>query len=438
MPEAELASLGLCPEGRELRLPALRLLTPYRFDIPAKYLYAKHREKNVRSRFAERLYAEHLRVWNNLNEIEPPKQGLTAYLETFHRILDSTKADGFDPRRSVIPIGNTLSPVNGSHRIAACLLYGREVSCRVTSEPLEGHNFNYLYFRTREAHVRGGLAPAWQNAIALEYCRLKPETYAVLVFPSAAGRHREILDILLAHGHLVYEKEFHLRSRGPLNFVRCVYWGEPWLGTEEDGYGGANAKAHACFARPGPLRLFIFETYERESAVRAKTEIRTLFGLGNHSVHINDAHEETLRVAEALLNSNGLHFLENASSQHLAQLLAHLGRLRDWLRAERLDSEDVCIGGSAVLGAYGLRESKDLDFLHHFPAKEDNLPEALGSHNPYAGLYGLTADDLIYDPRHHFHFAGFKFAALPVLARMKRSRAEKKDALDLRLIRKAS
>ena len=154
-------------------------------------------------------------------------------------------------------------------------------------------------------------------------------------------------------------------------------------------------------------------------------------------MHINDSHEETLRVAEALLNDNGIHFLENARPERIAKLLSQIGRLREWLRAERLDPEDLCIGGSAVLAAYGLRESKDLDFLHHFAQPRHGLPEDLGSHNEYAGLYGLTADELIYDPKNHFQFAGFKFAALPIGARMKKVRAEKKDAIDLALIRRA-
>jgi len=436
MPEAELTALGPFPQGRELLFPARRLLTPYRFDIPAKFLYAKHREKKVQSRFAVELYAEHLRVWNGLRELDPPKEGIEAYLESFHRILDATRTEGFDARTSTVPVGRSLSPINGSHRIAACLLYGKEVSCRVMDEGLETHNYNYLYFRNREAHVPKGLAPPTQNAIALEYCRLKPETYAALVFPSAVGKHREILDVLLSHGHVVYEKEFFLGPTGRLNFIRCVYAGEAWLGTTKNGYNGANAKASLCFASAGPLRFFVFETHDPERVVRAKAGIRALFRIDKSSVHINDSHDETVRVAEALLNVNSVHFLENARPEVPARLLEQLARLREWLRAVRLSPEEVCIGGSAVLAAYGLREGKDLDFLHHFALPDGGLPEDLGSHNEYAGLYGLPADELIYDPANHFYFGGFKFVSLPIVAGMKKARGDRKDAVDLSLIKK--
>jgi hypothetical protein len=182
--------------------------------------------------------------------------------------------------------------------------------------------------------------------------------------------------------------------------------------------------------------LFIFETYEPESAVLAKAAIRALFDIGKHSVHINDSHEETLRVAEALLNSNSLHFLENARPELSGRLPEYLSTLAAWLVESRLSPEDICIGGSAVLAAYGLREGRDLDFLHHHSLGDRALPSPLGSHNEYVELYGKSVDDLIYDPANHFYYAGFKFASLPTVAHLKMVRGERKDAADLSLIRK--
>src|SRR5690606_1333476 len=122
MSASELLALGDCSPGYELLIPAQFLLTPYRFDIPAKYLYAKHRAKKVACAFFTRLYEEHLRVWNGLHEIEPVKHGLRNYLEVFHEMLDSIGATGFDRSKSVIPVGRSLSPINGGHRVAAGLL----------------------------------------------------------------------------------------------------------------------------------------------------------------------------------------------------------------------------------------------------------------------------------------------------------------------------
>ena len=46
-----------------------------------------------------------------------------------------------------------------------------------------------------------------------------------------------------------------------------------------------------------------------EQSIKAKEEIRAKFNLGKHSVHINDTHEQTIRLAKCVLNKNSLKFL---------------------------------------------------------------------------------------------------------------------------------
>ena len=41
---------GFSATSNSFHIKPTTLLTPYRFDIIAKYIYAKHREKNVRNR----------------------------------------------------------------------------------------------------------------------------------------------------------------------------------------------------------------------------------------------------------------------------------------------------------------------------------------------------------------------------------------------------
>ena len=44
-------------------------------------------------------------------------------------------------------------------------------------------------------------------------------------------------------------------------------------------------------------------------------DIRNIFNEGNHSVHINDTKEETIRLAKCLLNKNSVHFLNNSKEE---------------------------------------------------------------------------------------------------------------------------
>ena len=44
------------------------LITPYRFDLIIKYLYANSIVKNIKSDVYKNFYKEHLRLWNNFRE----------------------------------------------------------------------------------------------------------------------------------------------------------------------------------------------------------------------------------------------------------------------------------------------------------------------------------------------------------------------------------
>src|SRR5947209_8792513 len=82
---------------KTITLPAIDLLTPYRFDIPAKLIYARLREKGAQCGWGHHIYDEHIRVWNGYFEEDPPKHGLNDFLSSFHATLDSVKKNGFQP-----------------------------------------------------------------------------------------------------------------------------------------------------------------------------------------------------------------------------------------------------------------------------------------------------------------------------------------------------
>ena len=90
------------------------LLNAQRFDVTAKYLYARHRELGVKSNWAQEVYEAHLKVSSNLQEsLCTPnslifdcakeyirKSGLQDHLNAFHLTLDSIKYSGFDTNKS--------------------------------------------------------------------------------------------------------------------------------------------------------------------------------------------------------------------------------------------------------------------------------------------------------------------------------------------------
>lgn len=164
------------------------LLNRYRFDVPAKYIYAKFRELGLKSKWGEELYDEHIRIFNNYCESDGSgKQGIRAFIDAFDNILDSIKNSDFDDEKSIIPIGTNNAVIDGSHRLTSCLLHDKKIKAVILNKQ---PNFSYSYFRNKK------LSSKWCDAIALEYCRLKKDTYIAVVFPSAIGKEDKLKKIL--------------------------------------------------------------------------------------------------------------------------------------------------------------------------------------------------------------------------------------------------
>ena len=85
----------------------------------------------------------------------------------------------------------------------------------------------------------------------------------------------------------------------------------------------------------------------------------------------------------------------------------------------------MIISGS-ILSLYGLRKSKDIDFIKFEISEDVNNNEK---------LYSKKIIDLIYNPDSFFYYKGFKFLTIDNLILMKKIRNEFKDRLDLKLIK---
>ena len=269
--------------------------------------------------------------------------------------------------------------------------------------------------------------------MALEYCRLRAsqrDLYFVLLFPSAKDGEEEVRSILSKHGTIVYRKEAHLTENGSNHLVSQLYEEEPWIGSIQDRFKGSRRKASKCFDGDGPLRVFLVQSPNLEEMFNAKQEIRDVFKISNHSVHINDTFEETMHVGQLLLNENSIHFLNLATLRPSFRKFWSL--VTECRKAE--GSDQICIGGSAAMAAYGLRDTGDLDYLHHadFPHKE--LAPKVTSHEGWTHFYHTSQDDFLLNPKNHFYFSGLKFATLDAVREMKTIRWEKKDRRDVEMI----
>ncbi len=409
---------------------AIERLSPNRFDIPAKTLYARLRKYDTD--WGEWVYSHHLKVWNGYHEEEPKKSSFQEYRKTFDRILDDVENENFDWSRSPVAVSRkTGDLLNGGHRLAAALVFGQEIK----AELLRGapHIWNHEFFRNKTDIEPTGLLPEAADAMAVEYCRLresKRDLYIVLIFPSAKGREEGIQSIIKKHGTIVYRKEAQFTENGSIHLTYQIYEEEPWVGGVRNRLKGERNKASRCFDGDGPVRAYLVQASSLKKMVAAKEEIRDLFQISNHSVHINDTYEETMHTAQLLFNDNSIHFLNMASLRPSFKKFWDL--VSQCRKAEGVG--DICVGGSAAMAAYGIRDTGDLDYLHdrNFPNKK--LAPKITSHEGWTQYYHTTPEDILLNPKLHFYFSGIKFATLDVVREMKIKRWEKKDRRDVELI----
>ena len=417
----------------------LDLLTANRFDVMAKYIFAKYREKEINSEWHIQLYFEHLKVWNNFNEKnrygEQKKRTEEEFLNSFDTLLDSFKKHGFNQELSKLWVDSKGNLINGSHRLAVCLFFNCTPSVEIRPSNQGQINCSAEYCRNKTNFVKTGLSSSSLDAMALYYARLKPTAFIVTLFPVIAGKDERARSILKKFGSFVNEKPVYLNKIGAANYIMILYEGEKWLGTWKDQFKGAMGKVEPCFPNDKPLTVILFECDDIQTAKNAKEEIRALYNIGNHSIHISDTHEETIRTAEAIFNENSIHFLNNSRlSSDQSRFLRLLPTLRKKIRKLKQNPEDICITASAVLAAYGMRDCRDFDYLHREGLDMPVLDKDIQNHISESRYYPDNPDEIIYNPKNHFYHEGTKFASLEVMRRFKTKRKEDKDVRDLKLI----
>ena len=374
------------------------LLTHKRFDVVVKYMYAS----NLASEFYKNAYKEHLRIWNGFYEGSPRKRGFEDFDNAFKSIINNTVDEA-------VPVNPEGHIANGAHRLAAALYHQRPINIRNTNPDENNYvESDYEYF------VKRGLSQSIVKRTALEYAKLKSNTHVMCLFPIAHKRMTEVINIIEKHSNIFYKSSEVFNATGQLGLIKEIYLSDGW-GTEK----AIRKKCKQCFRGMSQVTFVLLDAKNLETVKEMKNKIRALFKVGNHSVHINDTHEDTIRIAKTVFNTNSIHFLNNRKSVSFPNYKK--------LMADIKPNENEVITGSTVLSLYGLRDCKDIDKIYY-----NNPPS--DSHNQYLKkLYKLTLDDIVNNPIYHLYYNGFKYVSLDVIKNMKKTRNEPKDIIDVKL-----
>lgn len=406
------------------RVQARDLLTPARLDVMAKYIYAVHKQLPGDSSWGAHVYREHLKVWNEFKESDASgKTSFDAYCRSYDDLLAGMARSGFDPNLGLVPVGSDGTIVDGAHRLAAALAYGRSVDIvRFRYDP---PRYDYAYFRER------GLTSEILDDMALQYCALDSRVRVAVVFPVAKGKDEQISQILEESRSVVYSKRVSFSKSGRMNLIRLLYRNEPWVGDGVKLTSGLLQHVESRFVGAEPVKFIFMVGADDASNRDAKERVRGLFNLGNDPIHISDTHGQTISIAESILNTNSIHFLNNAKAASFKHFSSLFRSFQEWIDGAGLERHRFCVDGSAVLAAYGLRDANDLDYLY-VGDREPVSPDALiACHNSEAAHYSVGLGELVLNPGNHFYFHGLKFVSLQRIREMKAHRAEPKDVGDV-------
>ena len=385
------------------------VLTHKRFDAVVKYMYAS----NLSSDYYKSAYKEHIRVLNNFHEGTPRKSGFEDFDNAFKSIINNTVDEP-------VPVNHEGHIANGAHRLAAALYHQRPINIRNTNE-------NYELLCDYKFFIEKGLSQSLLKRTAVEYAKLKSNTHIICLFPIAHTRINEVMNIINEYSNVFYHSSEVLNSEGQLGLMKEIYLSELIEQKAVSAAGWANEegirrKGNLCFRDKTNVTFILVDAKNLETLKETKNKVRALFNVGNHSIHINDTHEETVRIAKTVFNDNSIHFLNNRKN-------ILFPNYRKLMNATKPDDNTV-ITGSSVLSLYGLRDCKDLDLIYY-----NNAP--VDSHNQYLEThYKLTLDNIVNNPLYHLYHNGFKYVSLDVIKNMKVIRNEPKDIIDVQLIEK--
>jgi len=402
-------------------LEPVDLITSNRLDLAIKILYLQMKNFDGVT-FAKEIYSDHIKAFSLGSFCEPgndEKIGIQKFFADFDRCFQSIEKDGIDESISVIPLSAGGSIANGSHRVASAY-----VSCKtvpVVSLPVPDDRYDADFFLER------GMSQQSVEIAVTKFIEYASNCYVAMIWPSASGRESEIQNII---PNVVYSSSISLNHIGAHNLISQIYYGEPWLGQRKDNYPGARNKLVECFSTSDPLRVIAFQAGSLEQVQSIKARIREVFAIGKHSIHISDTKDEAIRIARLLFNRNSIHFLNSSNPNKYSSSIERIECFKRFLDKNNVSANRVVVDSSHILSLYGLRESKDIDFLAMDDCTEFH-DDLIQDHSDEIYFHQESKGELIFNGKFHFHYEDLKFISFDQLYRMKKNRSEEKDKNDL-------
>lgn len=115
-----------------------------------------------------------------------------------------------------------------------------------------------------------------------------------------------------------------------------------------------------------------------------------------------------------------------------------LDKLKVFMAQRGYVAREICVVGSGVLEACGVRMPRDIDVVatRFVERKSDEMVEVLRDYSLNTPTFKISTVELIKNPSRHFLFNGIKFADANFVCIKKKISGKPKDGDDLQLVRK--
>ncbi|NMP30445.1 hypothetical protein HII17_02620 [Thalassotalea sp. M1531] len=382
-------------------------LTHNRFDLAFKLYFLEGLEQGKFSEFRRECYRQHIKAFSDGTFSEPNNPEKNSY-EHFERtlieLLNEIREHGFDSNKSIIPLAENASILNGAHRTAVSILFKKKVGAARTKLP--ARDFDYQYFQHR------GVTTEMLDMAAQTFIAYDKRSFLAFIWPAAQGGESEIEKIL---SPLVYKKSISLNYNGAHNLLAQAYSEEPWLGAESDNFPGIKNKLVECFPTFDDVRVYLFQANSLEDVLELKDKVRDVFKIGKHAIHITDTQEETLRLGRLVFNTNGLHFLNFAKPRLLPCITEN--QCKEYAKNNELLTEAL------TMHLYGLKA-----------LQETSIKESRATVDRISTLTSSPENELEDNPEHFFYYNNMKIMSLSLVQRIQKARRTSSDKQTLKLI----
>lgn len=396
------------------------LINSKRIDIIVKLKYIENVEKHLNCRYYNELYKKHIEAFSGGTFIEygsEHKNSFDKYIETFNQLIKSIKKDGFDERKSLVPVGSGNIILDGAHRTSIAIYYNKLLKIIV----LEGKSvdFGAEFFREKLLNIQD------IEYIITEYCKLKENVFVFCIWPKTEQKE-EIEKQIKENTNVIYNKEIELTYNGYRNLMIQIYGKYDWAGSIQNHFEGIYAKLDGCYKFKEKAQIFVVEGESTEKILELKEKIRKERNGSKHVVHSTDSKEETIEMVELLLNKNSLNFLNIAEPDKYDKLYKTIQLYKQQIKKLNLKQDEFIIDSDSVLSVYGLKNQKNITFLTYNKEYKKIENEYISCNNEHSEWYKETIEEIINNPKFYFYFWNVKFVDLELIKRYKKNSGDKR------------